>query len=72
MKSLEDEKKLAKVMHQVEKQKANRLNDKIHQLEKELSLKEPLEQEKQHLWANIIDSCNDIWPSIQVIFEIMI
>jgi len=30
VKSLEDEKKLADVMHQAEKQKANRLNDTIH------------------------------------------
>jgi len=56
-------------MHQAEKQKSNRLNDRIHQLEKELSLKEPLAQAKQHLWANIINSVNDISPSIQVIFE---
>ena len=32
-------------------------------------MKEPLAQEKQQLWANIIDSVNDIWPSIQVIYE---
>ena len=38
-------------------------------LEKELSLKEPLAQDKQQLWANIINSVNDIWPSIQVIFK---
>jgi len=38
-------------------------------LEKELTLKEPLAQAKEQLWANIIDSINDIWPSIQVIFE---
>ena len=30
VKSLEDEKKLVEVMHQAEKQKANRLNDRIH------------------------------------------
>jgi len=34
VKILEDEMKLAEVMQQAEKQKANRLNDKIHQLEK--------------------------------------
>ena len=56
-------------MHQAKKQKANTLDDRIHWLEKELSLKEPLAQLKQHLWANIINSVNDIWPSIQVIFE---
>jgi len=32
-------------------------------------LKEPLAQAKEKLWAKIIDSINDIWPSIQVIFE---
>ena len=34
-----------------------------------MTLKEPLAQAKQQLWANIINSVNDIWPSIQVIFE---
>ena len=34
-----------------------------------MTLKEPLAQEKQKLWANIINYVNDIWPSIQVIFE---
>jgi len=38
-------------------------------LEKELTLKEPLNQAKEQLWANIIDYVNDIFPSIQVIFE---
>lgn len=32
-------------------------------------MKELLAQAKQQLWANIINSVNDIWPSIQVIFE---
>ena len=32
-------------------------------------MKEPLGQDKEQLWANIIDSFNDIWSSIQVIFE---
>lgn len=42
---------------------------KGYKSEKELTLKEPLAQEKQILWANIIDSVNDIWPSIQEIFQ---
>ena len=37
--------------------------------EKELTLNETLGQVKEQLSANIIDSINDIWPSIQVIFE---
>jgi len=32
-------------------------------------LNETLGQAKEQLWATIIDSVNDIWPSIQVIFE---
>jgi len=32
-------------------------------------VKEPLAQVKKLLCANIIDSVNDIWPSIHVIFE---
>lgn len=69
IKSLEDEKKLAQTMHKNETQKSNRLIKRIQKLEKELTLKKPLSQEKQQLWANIINSVNDIWPSVQVIFE---
>jgi len=45
------------------------MNERIKNMEKELTLKEPLGQAKEQLWANIIDSINDILPSIQVIFE---
>lgn len=69
IKSIEDEKKLDQIMHKNETQKSNRLNERIQKLEKELTLKEPLAQAKQLLWTNIIDSVNDIWPSIQLIFE---
>ena len=56
-------------MHKNETQKTSKLNERIQKLEKQLTLKEVLAQAKQLLWANIIDSVNDIWPSIQVIFE---
>jgi len=69
MKSLEDEKKLAQIMHKNEVRKTNKLNENIGKLEKELTLKEPLAQVKQLLWDNIINSVNDIWSSIQMIFE---
>ena len=45
------------------------MGEKIKVLEKDLTLKKPLGQIKEMLWANIVDSVNDIWPSIQVIFE---
>jgi len=47
-------------MHKNEVQKSNRLTERIKNLEKELTLKEPLAQAKEHLWDNIIDSINDI------------
>ena len=50
-----------------ETHKSNGLNDRVQNLEKELTLKEPLAQAKQQMWANIINSVNDIWLSIQVI-----
>ena len=56
-------------MYKFETQKSNRLNERIQKSEKKLTLKDPLAQAKQQLWANIINSVNDIWPSIQVIFE---
>lgn len=45
------------------------MGEKIKVLEKDLTLQNPLGQTKEMLSANIIDSVNDIWPSIQVIFE---
>lgn len=61
--------KLAQIMHKEEQQKATRMTKRIKSLEKELTLNEPLVQTKEHLWANLIDFVNGIWPSIQVIFE---
>ena len=69
IKSLENENKLAQIMHKDEVQKSTRFTERMKSLEKELTLKEPLGQAKEQLWANIIDLFNDIWPSIQVIFE---
>ena len=51
-------------MHKEEVQKAARMSERLKALEKDLTLKEPLGQAKEQLWANIIDSANDIWPSI--------
>ena len=60
---------MAQFMHKNEVQKSNKLIERIKNLEKELTLKEPLGQAKEKLWANIIDFANDILPSIQFIFE---
>lgn len=61
---LETNCKLAQIMHKEEQQKATRMNERVKSLEKELMLSEPLGKAKQLLWANTIDSINDIWPSI--------
>ena len=45
------------------------MDERIKILEKDLTLQKPLGQTKEMLWANIIDFVNDIWPSIQFIFE---
>lgn len=45
------------------------MGENIKVLEKDSTLQKPLGQTKEMLWANIIDLVNDIWPSIQVIFE---
>ena len=66
---LETDYKLPKIMHKEEQQKAARMNERIKGLEKELTLTEPIGKAKEQLWDNIIDSVNDIWTSIQVIFE---
>ena len=38
-------------------------------LEKDLTFDKPLAEIKKILWANITQSINNVWPSIQVIFE---
>lgn len=60
---------MAKLACQTKSHNFNRLTIKIHQLEKDFLLIEPLAQEKQQLWSNIINLVNDIWPYIHIIFE---
>ena len=45
------------------------MKERLKAMEKDLTLKEPLGKAKELLWANIIASVIDIWPSMQVIFE---
>ena len=69
VRSLETDYKLAKIMHKEEVQKVARMSERLKAMEKDLTLKEPLGQAMELLWANIIDFVNDIWPSFQLIFE---
>lgn len=67
--SLDIDCKLAQLQQKEETHKALRMGKRIKILEKDLTLQKPPRQTKEMLWANIIDSVNGIWPSIQVIFE---
>ena len=69
MPSLETDCKLDQIQQREETQKALRMGEKIKVLEKYLTLQKPLGQTKEMILTNIIDFVNDIWPSIQVIFE---
>ena len=67
--SLEIDFKLSQIQQREETKKSQTTGEKIKVLEKYLTLQKPLGRTKEMLWANIIDFVNDIWPSIQVIFE---
>ena len=45
------------------------MENKVKSLENDLTFDKPLAEIKKILWANITQSINDVWPSIQVIFE---
>jgi len=45
------------------------LTQQIKALEKDLTFENPLKDSRKIFWTNIIDGINDIWSSIQIIFE---
>jgi len=47
------------------------LEQKVKSLEKDLTFDRPLIDIRKILWTNITHSINDVWPSIQIIFEEM-
>lgn len=67
--SLEIDYKFAQIQQKEEAQKIQRMGERIKILENDLTLQEPLGDIKEMLQANIIDFVNDVWPSIQVIFQ---
>ena len=67
--NLEDTKKLAQINAKTHEQRANKLNVELKNLQKDLTLKEPMSYVKNQLWSKIIESINDVWPSIHVIYE---
>lgn len=52
-----------------EVRKSKGLTQQVKTLEKDLTFENPLNDIKKILWTNIINSINDIWSSIQIIFE---
>jgi len=67
--SLETDCKLTQSQQREETQKSISMGEKIKVPDEDLTILKPLRQTKEMLWANIINSVNDIWPSIQVIFQ---
>ena len=67
--NLEDTKKLSQINAKTHEQRASRLNVELKDLQKYLTLKEPISYVKNQLWSKIIEAINDVWPSIQVIYE---
>lgn len=67
--SLENNCKLAQIWHKEETQRNLRMAERIKSLDKDLTLQELLGDMKEILRADIIDSINVVWPSIQIIFE---
>ena len=67
--NLEETKNLAQINAKTHEQRGNRLNEELKKLQKDLTLKEPISYVKNQLWNKIIEAINDVWPSIQVIYE---
>lgn len=56
----------------VEKVRENKgLEQKVKSLEKDLTFDRLLVEIRKIIWANITQSINDFWPSIQITFEQM-
>jgi len=47
----------------------NTLIEALQKSEKESSIRNSLGRVKEIIWHNIIDGMNEIWPSVQIIFE---
>jgi len=66
---MQDQIKRSENNHLVEMQRAKALIEKLQKSEKESSIGNTLGKVKEIIWHNIINGMNEIWPSIQIIFE---
>jgi len=67
--SLESNYELSQINYTEEERKSKRMTKRIRTLENDLTMEKPLRDIREILWTNIIDSINDIWSFIQIIFE---
>ena len=66
---LESSYKNALITSKRHEQRANRLEEKVKTLQKQVNLSEQVEYIKNYLWTNIIEGIHLQWPSIQIIYE---
>ena len=67
--TLEQKYDLSKMSVAEKTREINILEKLVKALEKDLTLEKPLKEIKEILWTNIIQSINDVWPSIQIMYE---
>ena len=67
--NLEQKYDLSKMSVAEKTREINILEKLVKTLERDLTLEKTLEEIKEILWANIIQSINDVWPSIQIMYE---
>lgn len=66
---LQDQIKRAEYNHLVEMQREKALIEKLQKLEKESSIGNTRGRVKEIIWHKLLDRMNEIWPSIQIIFQ---
>ena len=69
LKALEVQKAKVEAAWVTEMKKSQRLLEKLQKVERDTSIGQTLAQAKEIIWINVLDSMNEIWPSIQIIFE---
>ena len=69
VKALQDQKTKSEASHLAEAHKSQRPLERIQKAERESAICQILAQDKESIWMDIINSINDIWSCIQIIFE---
>ncbi len=68
IKDLEAQKAKDEAARITKMEKSLRLIEKFHKIERDTSIGQTLAQARETIWMNILDSMNEIFPSIQIIF----